>query len=222
MKLITRLAPVALLFTGACSDVEAPDGCHYHGDELHCPDDPNHGLATAVVLNFTPAGGGDPLSFTWSDPENDGDPIVDDILLPDASNHNHHDTQQYTLDVEIWNELEDPAEDVTPDIAEQDDGHQFFFTGSAVEGPATGDNPSAVIGHAYADADDNGLPVGLSNTIDTLAWGSGELTVTLRHLPMEDGEPVKVSGMAEDVAEGGFGAIGGDNDIQVTFNIEVE
>ncbi|MFT5684716.1 MAG: hypothetical protein ACI8RZ_005660, partial [Myxococcota bacterium] len=70
--------------------------------------------------------------------------------------------------------------------------------------------------------DDGGLPVGLENTITTLAVGSGELTVTLRHLPLESDQAVKVDGLAEDVADGGFGAIGGENDVQVTFNIEVE
>ena len=32
--------------------------------------------------------------------------------------------------------------------------------------------------------------------------GSGELTVTLRHLPLEGGNPVKTDNMAEDVAAG--------------------
>ena len=221
MTWITRLAPIGLLFTAACNDVEAPDGCHYHGDELHCDDD-NHGLATTVILNFTPRGGGDTLSFTWNDPENDGDPVVDDILLPDGSDHDHHDTQEYTVDIEIWNELEDPADDVTIDILDQDHFHQVFFTGSAVRGPATGQNPDAIVRQQYADEDENGLPVGLSNTFTTLAWGSGEMTVTLRHMPEENGESIKTDGLADEVADEGFGAIGGSNDIEVTFNIEVE
>ena len=213
MKRTGHLLALALLFTSACDDVKDHDHDHH---------DHNHGLITSLVLNFTPEDGGDTLSFSWSDPEGDGDPIIQDILLPDASDHSHHDTQSYTLDVEVWNELEDPAEDVTIEIDELAEEHQFFFTGSAVEGPATGANGDAIIEHAYADSDAAGLPVGLDSTITTLDWGSGELTVTLRHLPLEDGEAVKVDGMAEDVAAGGFSSIGGDNDIQVTFNIEVE
>ena len=61
-----------------------------------------------------------------------------------------------------------------------------------------------------------------SSTVETLAWGSGELIVTLRHLPYEDGTPTKTEGLAEDVAAGGFASIPGDNDIQATFNIDVE
>ena len=41
-------------------------------------------------------------------------------------------------------------------------------------------------------------------------------------LPPDDDQAVKVEGMAETVAESGFGAIGGANDIEVTFNLEVE
>jgi len=121
-----------------------------------------------------------------------------------------------------WNFLEDAAEDVTAEIAELDTEHQFFFLGSAVDGPATGKNDSAIISHAYADADVNGLPLGLENTFTTMAYGEGELQVVLRHLPPENGEDVKVDGLAGTVAEGGLNAIGGDNDINVTFNITVE
>lgn len=211
MSLINRTTPLLLLFTSACGDVEDHDHDHDH----------NHGLLTALVLSFTPTGGGEVLSFTWSDPEDDGDPVVDDIVIPDASEGDHV-AQEYTVDVMVLNELEDPPEDVTPEIAAEDDEHQLFFTGSAVEGPATGDNPGAVIEHAYADTDADGLPLGLSNTVTTLGLGSGELVVTLRHMPPEGDEPVKVDGLAQDVADGGFGAIGGENDIQVSFNLEVE
>lgn len=220
MKLIARIAPIGLLFSTACSDVEAPDGCHYHGDELHCDD--NHGLATTMVLHFTPEGGGDTLSFSWSDPNNDANPVIDTIYLPDATDHNHHDALTYTLDIEILNELEDPIEDVTVDIEDQADQHQFFFTGSAVQSDATGNNPDAIIAQSYADTDANGLPVGLTSTIDTLAWGSGELTISLRHIPLENGESLKTAGMAETVATDGVSALPGASDIEVTFPIEVE
>lgn len=222
MKIVTRLAPFALLFTGACSDVDTPEGCHYHGDDLHCPDEANHPVLTGVILTFTPTGGGDPLVFEWADPEGDGSPEVDEILLPDAADGEGHEAQEYTLDVEVWNLLQDPAEDVTPDVLAQADGHQFFFTGSAVQGPATGDNANAIISQDYGDSDPTGLPLGLTNTVSTLGLGSGELIVTLRHLPAENGEAVKVAGLAETIASEGFDAIGGNNDAQVSFDISVE
>lgn len=211
-KTVTRLAPLVLLFTTACDDVHDHDHDHDH----------NHGITTTLMLLFTPADGGETLTFAWSDPENDGNPLVDDIVLPDGSDHDHHDARSYTLELQLWNDLEDPAEDVTSEVSEDAASHQVFFTGSAVQSPATGDNPSAVVGQAYADTDANGLPIGLESTIDTLAHGTGELTVTLRHMPPENDEAVKTEGLAEQVATDGFSSIGGDNDIQVTFNLEVE
>ena len=208
MKLITSLTPLLLLGLSACSDVEKDveeDGHHHH----------DHEVMTAVVLTFT-ADDGSELEFTWSDADNDADPIIDDIVLQDASD--------YTLSLSFLNELEDPIEDVTPEIADEDDEHQVFITGSAVDGPATESNADAVVGHTYADEDVNGLPIGLDNDITTLKTGSGEFefTVTLRHMPLESGNSIKTEGAAGDVASGGFSAIGGDNDVQVTFPISVE
>ncbi len=204
MKTITRVMPLVLLFTGACKDVEE----HDHHDH-------DHEVITTVELIFSASDGSGDLVYVWADPEDDGDPVIDDIVLSSA-------TADYQLSVHFWNELEDPAEEITGEIGDEAEEHQVFFTGTGVEGPATGTNPDAVMTHAYADTDGEGLPVGLLNDVTTLQVGTGQLEVTLRHLPFENDEPVKAEGMAEDVASGGFGAIGGDNDIQVTFNIEVE
>jgi len=194
-----------LLVASGCADVENDGHDHDH--------DHDHEVMTAVVLNFT-AGDGTELEFTWSDAEDSASPVIEDIVLQDA--------EDYTLSVSFLNELEDPIEDVTPEIADEDDEHQVFFTGSAVDGPATTSNPDALIGHSYADEDVNGLPIGLDNDIMTLGTGSGELTVTLRHMPLENGNSIKTESAASDVASGGFSAIGGDNDVQVTFPISVE
>ena len=216
MKLHAVLASSAFLLTGGCADVEAPDGCHYHGDELHCDDDENHGLATKMMVYFRPPANTDAeeIVFVWSDPENDGDPIVDPIVLPMSAN-------QWTMDLQIWNELQEPAEDVTVEILEQSDIHQIFFTGSAVTGPATKPNADAILEHGYVDSDANGAPLGLSNTIDTLGVGNGELVITLRHLPTENGESVKGSDLAETVAADGISAIPGSTDIEVRFDVTV-
>lgn len=186
----------------ACGDVKDPGG------------ENEQEVITTVTLAFEPTDGSGALTFSWTDPENDGSPVIDGITLADATD--------YALRVSFLNELEDPPEDITTEVADESDQHQVFFTGSAVEGPATGDNASAVVSHAYGDLDANGNPIGLDNTIATLAPGSGELTVTLRHLPPEGGEAVKVAGLAEAVAADGFDAIGGDDDANVTFPLTVE
>jgi hypothetical protein len=193
-----------LLLVSACADVEEDD--HDHDNELE--------VMTTVVLTFTAQDDGSVVEYIWADPENDGSPVIDDVVLTDAS--------VYDLSLSFLNELEDPAEDITPEIFDEADEHQVFLTGSAVQGPANPDNADAVVEHAYSDSDGAGLPVGLENSISTLGVGSGELTVTLRHMPPESDQAVKIDGLAGDVAADGFSAIGGANDIQVTFNTEVE
>jgi hypothetical protein len=202
LKLITRIAPLFLVLTAACNDVVTDD-----------PTPNEEEVITTVVLTFSPDAGGADLAFRWADPEDDGSPVIDDVVLPNGA---------YTLSVGFLNELEEPAEEITEEIEDESDEHQIFVTGSGIEGPATGTNAAAVLTHAYADTDANGLPIGLDNTITGIAAGTGELTISLRHLPAEDGTAVKVADLAADVATGGFGSIAGDNDVQVTFPLEVQ
>lgn len=203
------LSALVLLLSSGCSDVEGKEDGHDHDHHGH-----NHGVTTSLYLEFTPQAGGETLSFGWSDPEDDGAPIIDDVVLSDG--------ETYDLSIEVWNDLEDPAEDVTPEIAAEAEEHQFFFTGDSVQGPATGTNEDAIIEHAYADSDADGVPLGLDNTVSVLAAGAGTLTVTLRHLPPEGGNVVKTGDLASEVASGGIDSIAGDNDIQVEFAVSVE
>ena len=140
--------------------------------------------------------------------------MIDDIVLTNG--------EVYAVSVEVRNELVDPAEEITPEIRDEDDEHQTFFTGAGVESDATGANADALVTQAYADSDRNGLPIGLENEVSAVAAGTSELTFTLRHMPPENDSPVKVEGLAEDVAEGGFDAIGGSNDLQITYSLIVE
>lgn len=190
------------LAASACTDTENPQ-------EIN----PNE-VITTVVLSFTPQAGGDLLEFRWADPENDGSPEIDDIVLMDSDD--------YDVTVSFLNELEDPAEDITEEVEAETDEHQVFFTGTAVAGPATADNPGAVVTHAYADTDENGFVVGLHNVVVTDATGTGTFTVTLRHLPPENNIAVKTASLAEDVAASGFDAIPGDTDAQVSFELIVQ
>jgi hypothetical protein len=179
------------------------------------PHEQNEGeVITTVALTFTPNSGGAAIAAAWADPENDGSPVIDDIVLPNA--------EGFSLAVAFRNELEDPPEDVTAEVDAESDQHQIFFTGTAVEGPATGENANAVISQAYADTDPNGLPIGLVNSVGTLAVGTGTLTVTLRHLPPENESAVKAAGLAEGVATGGIESLPGETDASVDFSVEVQ
>ncbi len=197
----SMFAVVAAALAGCGSDGDD----HDHGNEQE--------VITTVILTFTPDGGGAAIVAVADDPDGDGGepPVIDDVGLFDGTT--------YGVTVAFENRLEEPAEDITAEVADEAEDHQVFFTGTAVNGPAS-DRPGAGLVHAYADEDAAGLPIGLDNTI-TVGGAGGELTVTLRHLPPVNDQPVKTSTTAAEVAAGGFAAIGGTTDAQVTFEVAV-
>lgn len=169
-------------------------------------------VISAVQLTFMPASGL-PIVADFDDPDGDGgDPgTADPIALPAGTS--------YTLTVAFINRLGTVPEDITLEVRDEGTEHQVFFTGTAVSGPATS-NIAAPLTHTYADMDDNGLPLGVTNTIAT-APGTGTLTVTLRHMPPEL-PPEKSADTATQVKTGGFAAIGGSTDAQVDFAVTVQ
>ena len=169
-------------------------------------------VITTVILQFTPTGGA-AITATFDDPDGDGGtaPTIDPIALVAGTT--------YATTVQFQNRLEAPAEEITDEVRDEAEDHQVFLTGTAVSGPATA-NAAAALTHTYADQDANGLPIGLGNTI-VAAAGTGQLTLTLRHLPPLNGAAAKVAGLAEQVKAGGFPAIGGTTDVQVDFSVTV-
>ena len=168
---------------------------------------------TTVSLTFTPVGGGAAVTAAFKDPDGDGGnaPTIDPITLVAGT--------QYTTTVTLLNELETPAVDITLEVKDESDQHQLFFTGTAVNGPAS-NQPTAPLTHVYGDTDVNGLPVGLVNNVAAKA-GTGMLTLTLRHMPPVNGAAVKVAGLADTVKASGFAAIGGETDVSVNFVVTV-
>jgi len=171
-------------------------------------------VITTVALNFAPEGGGDQVTAVWDDPDSEGGapPTIDPIDLTAGTT--------YTLTIEFLNRREQPPEDITDEVEDESDQHQIFLTGTAVDGPAS-DQDGAPLTHTYADEDADGLPVGLENTISAAA-GTGELTVTLRHLPPVNDIAVKTSDLAQAVLDSGFGSLAGSTDVQVDFDVTVE
>lgn len=168
---------------------------------------------TTVSLTFTPVGGGAAVTAAFKDADGDGGnaPTIDPINLVAGT--------QYTTTVKFLNELETPVADITLEVKDEGDQHQVFFTGTAVNGPAS-NQATAPLTHTYSDTDVNGLPIGLSNNIAAKA-GTGMLTLTLRHLPPVNGAAVKVAGLADMVKASGLVAIGGETDVSVNFVVTV-
>lgn len=182
-----------ILFT-ACSDVK-DDHDHDH----------DHEMMTTVVLDFASTDGAESFTATWADPDQSGSPTIDDIALTDG--------QTYVFSVSFLNELEEPAEDITPEIEDEADEHQVFFTGAAID---------SLVSHSYQDSDDAGLPLGLENEFSTLTTGTDTLSVTLRHMASEDGQSIKTSGLENTAATDGISALPGASDISVDFSLTVQ
>ena len=158
------------------------------------PVDP-HDEELITTLNIDLDGGMHTATLNYVDADGDGgnDPVITvDTLLANTT---------YQGAITVLNESETPAEDITPEIFDEADQHQFFFatTGSA--------------NFAYLDQDNDGYPVGLSFELTTGVAGTENITVTLRH------EPAK---SAAGVADGDLTEAGGETDIEVVFEVIVE
>lgn len=175
-------ALTALLTFNSCSNDDAP----VIEEEL---------ITTATV---TFVGGGQTITLTSRDLDGDGPnpPVI-------SVSGNFAPSTTYTGSVVFLNESENPAEDVTLEIAEKDVEHQVFYRVSNNLGNFT-----------YTDLDSNGRPLGLTFTFVTGAnLGTGNLTVTLRHLLNKN---------ASGVASGDITNAGGSTDIEVTFPIIIQ
>ena len=154
-------------------------------------------VITTLTATLTPVGGGTSIVLKTQDLDGDGpDAPVVTVSGSLAANTVYNGT------MEILNELESPAEDITEEIEEEADEHQFFFGVT-----------NSIVTATYADLDSNNLPIGLEYTITTSSPGSGTLTITLIH------EPDKT---ATGVSGGDITNAGGSTDITETFPITVE
>ena len=171
---------------------------------------------TTVVLGFTPENGGEYKTYRWTKPQGEGRPMRDTIVLTEG--------KTYVMTVDILNELESPPGTPIPGIDDRSDQHQFLFKGFRVSSPASGEMSDPVIRQDYADMDENGLPVGLENTVVALASGRGEMVVELRRMPPR----TKMAGLAESTQDGdshhlpGYDGLFVDDDTHVELEIKVE
>ncbi len=123
-------------------------------------------LITNVTISLSPEGGGQDIIAVANDPNGDGAGfVIDNIEL--TSNTSYMGTITVRDDVN--------GEDITAEIEEEGDEHQFWYT------PA-GDAASRLT-VTITDMDANGLPVGLEFTVAVSAGGAetGTLNVILSH-----------------------------------------
>lgn len=160
-------------------------------DENPIPVDEEEVITTMNVTLLV--SGGTPVTLQSQDLDGDG-PNAPQINI----SGNLAANTTYTGAIELLNETETPAEDITVEVAEEDEEHQFFFSTSG-----------SITGVTYDDQDEGGNPVGLSFSLITGDAGSGTLLITLRH------EPKKPN-------DGSLADAGGETDIAQSFSVVVE
>lgn len=152
-------------------------------------------VITTLNLTLT-SDSGAVVVFSFQDLDGDGG------NAPIQSGDTLQNNTTYSAVLELLNEIEMPAEDITAEIDAEGVDHQFFFE-STVSGLSV----------EYMDMDANGKPIGLATTITTIDSGSGILNIVLRHEPNKDGTGV----LSGDITNAG-----GETDIEVTFDVTVD
>jgi hypothetical protein len=145
-----------------------------------------------TTMTVTLTGGGSTVTLQSRDLDGDG-PDAPVITVGDLAANT-----TYTGSIALLNETETPADNITLEIEEEDDEHQFFFTAGG-----------AISSVTYTDEDADGNPVGLNFELTTGDAGSGTLLITLRH------EPKKPN-------DGTLADAGGETDIAQSFTVTVE
>lgn len=178
-----------------------------------CGDDPEREnvpeLVTKIKLTFTPIGEGDVVVINAVDPDGEGP----QDLEPDGA-INLLENTDYQLRIELFNELLSPGEegyDLTEEIEEEADEHQFFFgfSNDVFASPSGSGNILPSTGSInYEDEDPNGLPVGLLTR-----WTTGTVQrdqffrVMLKHLP--------------GIKSANSTSADGETDVDVTFTLHI-
>lgn len=154
-------------------------------------------LITTLIYTLTPADSSEAAVFSFKDTDGDGGAapvIVTDTLAANTL---------YSGTIQLLNEQDAPAIDISAEVLAEAGAHQFFYTPSATL--------QAVV--QYSDTDADGKPLGLATKLQSGAVSNGTLTIMLRH------EPDKY---ATGVAAGNPANAGGETDISVTFDVYIQ
>lgn len=160
-------------------------------------------IITTVNIALTAMGAS--INGSWQDLDGDGanPPTITNPTPLTAGT-------TYTMAITILNETEMPPEDITEEIREEAEEHQFFFptSGSLVTVTPTDLESTYTMNMVGAD-----LPVGLTSQVSAPMAGSGDLRIVLKHLPPVSGQPQKT----------GTNTINdGESDFDITFAITVQ
>ncbi|MBK8443003.1 MAG: type 1 periplasmic binding fold superfamily protein [Sphingobacteriales bacterium] len=154
-------------------------------------------LITTLIYTLTPTDSSEAVVFSFKDTDGDGGAapvIISDTLAANTL---------YSGTLQLRNDQNTPATDISAEVLAEAGVHQFFYTPSATL--------QAVV--QYNDTDADGKPVGVATKLQSGAVSNGTLTIVLRH------EPDKY---ATGVAAGNPANAGGETDISVTFDVYIQ
>ena len=168
----------AIALFASCSDDDVPE--------------PVNEEEVITTLTVTLDSGSGSVVMQYQDLDGDG-PDAGTVTVSGPLSAN----TSYDGSIVLLNETEDPAENITEEIEEEDLDHQFFYTvGSGLD-----------VTTEYTSFDSAGNPLGLTFELNTAGASSGGLTFTLRHEPNKPN-----TGLAD---------AGGETDIAKTFDVAV-
>jgi len=119
--------------------------------------------------------------------------------------------KNYQLEISLYNDIAD--EDITEEVHEAGEEHQFYFLGSSLMGD------TAFLDYAYDDADGNGKPIGITGRVavnETASNSTGSFRIILRH------GLNKNFGGADDPNFQSFESAGGESDLDITFPVSLQ
>lgn len=160
MKKLLFIAASVLLLAACkgdpCDDPSNPDCDDHHEGEL----------ITTVRVNFTDSANvANTLSFEVSDPDGDGGnaPTIDSMIISDSTT--------WIVDIEFIDESDGHEHDITAEIKGEADEHFVCFS-------------TTVTGLTIEATDSDGThPLGVDSKWWTMAAGTGNVTITLKHQP---------------------------------------
>ena len=151
-------------------------------------------VITTVNIELTPNGGGTVVTLQRIDTDGDDGPNPPETTVSGALIAN----TVYNGTIELLNETETPPENITLEVEEEAEEHQFFYTVDSGLNITT----------AYNNFDSNQDPLGTQFILTAGDASSGVLTFTLRH------EPTKPNT--------GLSDAGGETDIEAPFDVTIE
>lgn len=165
--------------------------CEKHPDDPECIENPEEVISTIQVIVKDSVTNNTIGTFQWKDADGDGAglPTIDQITLSANTT--------YFVSLKLLNEIANPTEDMTVEIEEEANDHQFFYHVH-----------DANVAISYDDQDSNTppLPIGIRTIWKTGAVSTGTAHITLKHQPgIKDGNETT-----------------GDTDVDVEFVVKVQ